>query len=349
MKTGRTLQELAAELERQQAAKKDYVADTRSLQVENDANTMLIEDVGDVKIGDMAHHQMATRLEIPQRYYDRMLSNAPALLAENINHWFQVNPQKRMIRTLDGKARAFLSSRYRPLDNYDLAQAVLPQLGTLGGDGEVVSCEVTEKKMFIKVITKRLTAEIKQGDIVQAGISISNSEVGCGSVSVSPMLYRLVCLNGMIANDNRLRKYHVGKDDSQEGASRYYKTETRIASDKAFWMKVRDVVAGSFDEVEFNLLVAKMQRTTEMPITADPVKVVENVSGHFGFNETEKGGVLRHLISGGDLTAYGMLNAITRFSQDETVDYDRATDLEMVGGRVIELGDTEWSNLNKVA
>ena len=36
-----------------------------------------------------------------------------------------------MVRTLDGHARAFLSDRYRRLDNYDLCEHVLPILQRL--------------------------------------------------------------------------------------------------------------------------------------------------------------------------------------------------------------------------
>ena len=36
-----------------------------------------------------------------------------------------------MVRTLDGNARAFLSDRYRRLDNYDLLAHVLPMLREL--------------------------------------------------------------------------------------------------------------------------------------------------------------------------------------------------------------------------
>ena len=76
---------------------------------------------------------------------------------------------------------------------------------------EVVSCEVTENRMFIKVVNHRLEAEVMPGDIVRAGVVISNSEVGLGAVSVRPLVYRLVCTNGMIVNDFGERKAHVGR------------------------------------------------------------------------------------------------------------------------------------------
>jgi len=50
----------------------------------------------------------------------------------------------------------------------------------------IESCELTDTRMYIKVVNERIQTEVVPGDIVQAGILISNSEVGMGSVSVKP-------------------------------------------------------------------------------------------------------------------------------------------------------------------
>ena len=42
--------------------------------------------------------------------------------------------------------------------------------------------------------------------------------------------------------------------------------------------------------------------------------------------------MLRDLIEGGDLSGFGLVNAVTHYSQ-QVDDYDRATDLEAIGGR----------------
>ena len=99
---------------------------------------------------DHAHGQIADRVGIPKRYYDQMKAEAPALLADNVNHWFQETPERRMIGTLDGQARAFLSDRYRRIDNEQIADAVLPVLVADGGHGAVVSCCVTEADSTFK-------------------------------------------------------------------------------------------------------------------------------------------------------------------------------------------------------
>ena len=356
MKSGMTLQEMAKELERQKEVKRDFIAPTTELSVQMSAPPMNIFEKEGVKvpaqfemkvnghgkffIGEVAHDQISNRLGIPRKYYDRMRDVAPELLLTNTNHWLRNEKEKRMVRTLDGRARAFLSSRYRPLDNFDLAENVLPILIGTGGM-KIESAALTEKKLYLKVVTDRITFEIKKGDVVQAGIVVSNSEVGCGSVKVEPLLYRLVCLNGMIANDYAMKKYHVGRNVEVDLAEEFFRDETRKLDDRAFWMKVKDVVNGSFNKDVFAKIAKRMQDTTRSAEMQRPEAAVEMVQKKFQLTDEEGGGILKHLIKGGDVTQYGLLNAFTRYSQD-VKDYDRATDFERMGGQVLELGKGDW-------
>ena len=239
MKAGKTLQELAMELDRQQAVKKDMIVDMGALSMDPGGTGLALQVTGgsmaaQYGINDIAHRQIGQTLKIPALYYDRMRTEYPELLAQNVNGWFARTPDtKRMLRTMDGTARALLSDRYRRIDNFEVASAVLPIISGMDG-ASVESCELTESRMYLKVVNPRVTAEVKKGDIVQAGIIISNSEVGMGSVNVSPLVYRLVCSNGMIAQDGAVRKYHVGR--ANEGGEDFsiYRNETIEADDKAF-------------------------------------------------------------------------------------------------------------------
>ena len=67
----------------------------------------------------------------------------------------------------------------------------LPILGGLP-DIRFESYQITESRMYIKAVNPRLQAEVSPGDIVQAGVIISNSEVGLGSVSIQPLIL-LMC------------------------------------------------------------------------------------------------------------------------------------------------------------
>ena len=115
MKSGLTIVEMAQQIERQSKLKQDYLLDTRRLQVEPFGSQLYLHTFDDhddplvepLEINQIAHRQIGTHLKIPAAYYDRMLSDYPELLAENVNSWFQREPTQRMVRTLDGTVRAW--------------------------------------------------------------------------------------------------------------------------------------------------------------------------------------------------------------------------------------------------
>ena len=353
MKEGKTLQELAAELERQQLAKKDLIVSTGVLSMDSRddggiaLNVMGGQMIQHYDVGEIAHRQIGQFLKIPATYYDRMRREYPQLLTLNANGWFAKMPQsKRMLRTLDGTARALLSDRYRRIDNFEVASAVLPIISRMEGAG-VESCELTDSRMYLKVVNPRVTAEIKKGDIVQAGVLISNSEVGMGSVTVSPLIYRLVCSNGMIAEDGKLRKYHVGRANESREDFSIYRNETIEADDKAFLMKLEDSVKAAVDQARFAAIVDKLRESTEATFQPQQVQqVVELASKEYGFTDSESSGILGHLAAGGDLSLYGLANAVTRQAQD-VASYDRSTELEATGYRIITMAPSLWRNLTK--
>jgi hypothetical protein len=352
MKSGKSLQELAVELERQRATKVDYIVSPKVMNMTRSSNRMefLGEDlipVDSFGINPLAHRQLATKLNIPFKYYQLMQEKEPSLLAENVNTWLYKTDEHRLVRTLDGNMRAFLSKGYRPLDNYDLANAVLPILENM--DCKVLSCEITEHKMYLKAVTEKITRELSVGDIVQSGICISNSEVGLGRLSVEPLVYTLRCKNGMIVNDYAMRKNHVGRRYVEsEDISEFMRDETKIADDKAFWMKVQDLTKATMDEVKFATITDRIENSTQRQITGDIVKLVERVGKNYLFTESDQNSVLGHLIAYGNLTQYGLANAVTRAAQ-EVESYDRSTDLEHKGADIIALSNNEWSALNRIS
>jgi len=189
MKLGRSLIELATEIQRQAQSKADFIANTRQLQILEDGKTLALESQGEFSVTDLALSQIGERVGIPTKYLRKMQEEAPKLLATNVNHWFGEQPETRMVRTLDSNSRAFLSNRYMRVDNYDVTETALPVLLNTAGL-RIVSCEVTENRLYIKAVTDRVQREVKSrqvGDVVEAGVMISNSEVGLGSVLVSPL------------------------------------------------------------------------------------------------------------------------------------------------------------------
>ncbi len=355
MKSGRSLVDLAQELERQLGSKKDLLVPlprTLHRTAEDGECALEIEEpAGPQRYGitPLARRQLAEKLKIPYAYFERMRTEQPELLDRNVNAWLaKEEGERQLLRTLDGRVRAVLSERYRRLDNYDLAEHVLPTLQRLP-EARFESVELTETRMYLKVVTPRVAFEVAPGDVVQAGVVVSNSEVGCGMLSVQPLAFRLVCRNGLIASDRMLRKTHVGRAlDSEELSGVVFKDDTLQADDRALFLKVRDVVEAAVSEATLRLMGDKLRKTTGIRLAGDPVKTVEVLANRYGLNEDERSGVLRDLIEGGQLSGYGLINAVTHYSQ-QVEDYDRATELEALGGRLIELPAGEWRALAEAA
>jgi hypothetical protein len=342
MKQGRTVTEIAKELERQADSKRDFLTPTNHMMMLAEAGGPALLDLdrhGAFPIRETAHGQLAEHVGIPKAYYDRTREEAPALFAANVNHWLSLDTRARLVRALDGEARAMLSDKYRRLDNFDLAEVALPAIVERGFS--VVAAEVTERRFYLKAVSEKIAAEVKPGDVVQAGISISNSEIGQGTLRIEPLLYFLVCTNGMILPDARVKKYHVGRGHGEiDAAVEFFQAATLEMSDRAFWLKVRDVVRGSMTEPFFNAQVEKLRGATGDRIDADPVQVVELASRRFRLNEQEKRATLLHFLAGhngqGELTRYGLAQEITRMSAD-VESFDRATELEQLGGSILEM------------
>ena len=400
MKAGRSLTELAAELERQVNTRRDFLAATPQLEMRVKPNAagdrpagvaLALDKNGEFGINRLGHEQIAGHVEIPQRYYDRMLEQAPQLLATNVNERFrrppvprpegmdavaeqarrlermhnrvanirQVAPRvdmRRLVRTLDGNVRAFLSPRYRPLDNHDLAEVVLPELTERGC--KVESMELTERRFYIKASMPSLEMPVpgskRVGDVVRMMLTISNSEVGSGALRIEPSAFFLVCLNGAIF-ETALKRYHVGRVAELEAEVReILSTEARAADDRALWLKVRDTVRVAFDRDFFAAQVARLGEATQDRIASTNVEaIVDTAIETLSLQPALRGSILRNFISppeGGaaDFSRYGLLNAITA-TANGVEDYEMATALEHAGGKVLELPKVSWKRIAEAA
>lgn len=357
MKHGLSLSQLAAEIERQAEAKKDYLVNTAEANAVVEDNGVVALRFGghNFPINDHAHRQIGARLQLPAPYYDRMRADAPQLLVTNVNTWLHQEPEKRLVRVLDGKVRAFVSDSFSlDKDNIDFATAVLPVLQSM--DIQVHSCQLTPTKLYLKVVDNNIQAQIPAGkkfgdgshaifDTVSPALVLSNSEVGSGAAAIEAGVWTKACTNLAVFAERSVRKYHVGaRHEMTTDFAEMLSTATRELTQKAFFAQVQDVVKGAFARAKFDALVDKLKGATENRIT-DVEAVIEVTAKKFSLNEGQRKSVLAHLIEGGDLSQYGLSAAVTRTAEDQD-DYETASDLERLGGKIIE---AEWSELQKAA
>jgi hypothetical protein len=361
MKQGKTITQLAAELERMQKTSKDYIVPTQKLEMAPDASLAFANgEVHSFAPTEWAHSQIGQYADIPKAYYERILKEDPALLARNVNHGFSRQAEtvrkdrkqeSRMARTVDGKLRALVSSSYRRIDSYDMCNEVLPIM--LDKGLQIDSAEITDKRVYIKALMPKLTAEVKKGDVVQYGLLISNSDVGCGSCRIEPLVYRLVCLNGLVMN-SAIRKFHVGRNQAEDDIYELLSDNTRELTDAAFWSQVRDVTLNSMNEDYFQKQVERLTAAAEDKIeNFDIPEVIELAARAVGINgEKTKQNMIAYLANGADgagLTRWGLINAVTHAAQSEEISYDQSVDLERAGTQILELAPRDWKRIAHAA
>lgn len=142
-----------------------------------------------------------------------------------------------------------------------------------------------------------------------------------------------------------MRKYHIGgRYELGDDIVRMLSDTTKKLTDAALWSQLKDVVTGAFDIARFDAQVDRLKAAVKDKTEGDPIKVVELSAKKFGLHETERNSVLKHLIQSGDLTKYGLHAAVTRTAED-VISYDRASQLEVLGGEIIELAKADWKEI----
>lgn len=348
MKQGKTLIELAAELTRIQTTKRDFAVPVSQMKMNETGELEFGKNREAFSLNNWSSGQVASYTEIPKVYFDRLQSENKALLAENVNHSLSKSTKDtRLVRTVDGHVRGFLSSKYRMLDGHDLLETILPTL--MQNDFQVQSSEVTEKRLYLKTASPKIEGEISKGDVVQYGVMISTSDVGAGSLKVEPYLTRLVCLNGMIMSTS-FKKAHLGGSKFEQDVQELLTNETKRLNDAAFFATVRDYLMATMRPEIFEREINKMREAASMPIkNFDLESVVELTMSEVGVRgENVKNGILHALASGNEgagLTKWGLVNSFTRAAQMPELDYDTATEIERAGGLVLELNKTQWHRI----
>lgn len=359
MKTGKSIRELASELQRIRDTSHDFVVPTDQMlmRVNNEKIHELTFEDKAYSLNNWSHSQVSGYTKIPKTYYDRIKSEDALLLASNVNHGFQMAIQKalvakkqeaRMVRVTDNHVRALVSSRYRRLDFFDLLEQVFPVMAD--NQLEVRSSELTERRMFIKAFTRKFDTEIKKGIVVGYGLNVSCSDVGSGAVKIEPMTREYICDNGMIW-DIAMRKFHIGRNQAGDSIEELLTDKTKELDDAAFWAKVKDILVASMKPEIFERQTNKLREAAGLEIkNFDIPKVVELSMSEVGVTgEGTKNSIVNYLANGADgrgLNKWGLANAFTFAAQSEDVDYETATDLEKAGSKVIELPAKKWDEIS---
>lgn len=177
---------------------------------------------------DWALNQLSAAFDIPVRFARRIPAD---LRAQNFNHFFAKAKEdhKFLVRTYtqDDPAhgpliRGFMSEDYTLFDDDLFLEMVGKAIGN-AGDHKVLMWYRDDKGMHLRIGMPDLETDIGrlgngQPDRHMVGFHISNSEVGQKAVTIRPMVFRLVCTNGLMrwqADGDVFRQRHIYLRESE--------------------------------------------------------------------------------------------------------------------------------------
>jgi hypothetical protein len=158
---------------------------------------------------------LMTRIGAPADFIRRL--PAPLQLA-NVNYLLGVHDESTSatLRLRGEEVAAVVSDRYAPLDVEELVSCVRDALVRFDLlQGVRVRGVASGMVDNMRLILPSESVAVKVGDVSNVGIDISTSSFGRSAIHLSPMIWRLVCLNGMRSSERRgqLSFRHVGDKD----------------------------------------------------------------------------------------------------------------------------------------
>lgn len=329
------------------SGKEDLVAPAKDIRFSRNESGRLQMGLGD-RVLDMTPHatnQVRAFLGVPGRFASRLQQDFPDLLTHNFNTIIQQQETRRMVRTLSGNARAFMSDSYRRIDNELVFDGMYPVLEKLGA--KIESANVSDDYMHLQA-TMKIEGEIRKGDVVRYGVVIRNSEIGKGALSVSPMLYRLVCTNGMVVADQTRRRAHIGGSylESEDGWIAL-SSATQMLKTRAMIAELAEYLEAMASPTMFQKTIGALKEVADQELPAEPTMVVESLAARYNLNKPESESALIALAESKDYSRWGLANAVTVLA-NSSGSYDRAVDLEALGGRIMQMGAKEFGDLARM-
>jgi hypothetical protein len=299
---------------------------------------------------------VSAKTGIPLAYVRTMRDGGHVdLYDSNANYWFartaEAKPSQRYLARLltiedgdglRGLLRAFLSDRYRAIDNLDVILATLAGLrkAGLGADDLTIRCDLTDRRMHVRVTSEAISANAealvksyrdpasgrggRDYPLLFAGLHISNSEVGQGGFSLTPRVVWQVCTNGQTMTEDAKRTVHLG-GKLEEGSVDWSERTQKLNLD-LIASKTADAVAAFMSREYLEAKVAQMAEAAGVKVD-QPQQLITQVSRRMGFSKEQEADILNAFIDGGQRTAGGVMQAVTYVAQQQP-DGDVAADLE---------------------
>jgi hypothetical protein len=88
-----------------------------------------------------------------------------------------------------------------------------------------------------------------------------------------------------------------------------------------------------------------LRATKEGPQVKNAFAAVDQLAKELPIRDGEKESIITNLLTDGDFSRWGMLNAVTKVANTDAVDYERACELENVGAQILDMQMSSWNRV----
>lgn len=235
--------------------------------------------------------------------------------------------------TDDNTLRSIHSKKYARINNswyVELLQKLIPggKLSHWRGDRDNIYGNIL------------IPDTIRQEDDSDYGgmISVGNSEIGMRRLYGTPSVFRAICMNGCIWDQevgHMLKVRHVGAIDLSSLA----------------W-RMKEHLNNQIPLLDANIDRMLSSRARDVG-GVDMKNIFAAVSKEFGTTRNENTGILKaysveqDILNGQSKTAFGVTQSLTRYGQE--LDNDSWVRFDELGGRMVTLSDAKWDAIVKRA
>jgi hypothetical protein len=217
--------------------------------------------------------------------------------------------------------------------NLELLDMIAEYLRNLPWAFRVDHCHEENGNLHLSIMALDLGRDLEKGDTLNAGFFIQNSELGHFETLACTRIFRVVCENGALV-------------ECEEGQSLMIPTGKEPPAN---WQtKLQSVIARSFDFERLHFDLARFRSTTEQMLVT-PYEFLCHLAAQELITEEEQSGIQRAFMEAGDLTTYGIINAVTQVAHGLRADHrwPRAFQMERLGGEILR-GDHDLPALTPV-
>jgi len=140
-----------------------------------------------------------------------------------------------------------------------------------------------------------------------------------------------------------VKRRHIGAAIESDGQVTYAE-DTIEANLKAIKLQIRDSMTDVMNGFKDGSLIQELHNSDNSTQIKEPYKAIEATAKLFSLTEPE---TEKAKISFGQLRNYskwGMMNAVTAVANTHD-SYDRASELEVIGGKIISMPSYQWDKI----